>query len=240
MTTPRPNDDDKPDPEEIEAALDETPTDITAPALSPTTKDLIEWDEPPTASGAAAPKVLPEDEVLSAKSSSMKAVTKRIVNAEWRQPIPISSRNRGPIGRWGIPFGSGMAAVPLSSWKGGRLGRENFEAIEGLDLVAAHSRRFRKRRVPSVSLLLSESLANSLTALYDAHGRTARGPITLLINTCADRSRDQNGNSRDLDEISDVQIIVRSQQVCSTLDVVDIQRSCSHAETGTREADGLT
>ena len=63
MTTPRPNDDDKPDPEEIEAASDETPTDVTAPELSPATKDLIEWDEPPTASGAAAPKVLPEDEV---------------------------------------------------------------------------------------------------------------------------------------------------------------------------------
>jgi hypothetical protein len=63
MTTPRPNDDDKPDPEEIEAASDETPTDVTAPELSPTTKDLIEWDEPPTASEAAAPKVLPEDEV---------------------------------------------------------------------------------------------------------------------------------------------------------------------------------
>ena len=44
--------------------------------------------------------------------------------------------------------------------------------------------------------------------------------------------------ARGLDEISDVQIIVRSQQVRSTLDVVDIQCSGGHAETGTLEAKG--
>ena len=61
MTTP--NDEERTDPEEIEAASDETPTDFTAPELSPATKDLIEWDERPTVSGTTAPKVLPEDEV---------------------------------------------------------------------------------------------------------------------------------------------------------------------------------
>ena len=63
MTTRLSNDDEGPDPEEIDAAADEAPTDFTAPELSSATKDLIEWDEPPTASGTAAPKVLPEDDV---------------------------------------------------------------------------------------------------------------------------------------------------------------------------------
>ena len=44
--------------------------------------------------------------------------------------------------------------------------------------------------------------------------------------------------ARGLDEISDVQIIVRSQQVRFTFHVVDIQRSGWHAETGTLEAKG--
>ena len=48
----------------------------------------------------------------------------------------------------------------------------------------------------------------------------------------------KNGNRAGLDEISDVQIIVRSQQVRSTLDVVYIQRSGWHAEPGTLEAKG--
>jgi hypothetical protein len=51
------------DPDEVEAASNETPTDVTAPELSPATKDLIEWDEPPNAAGTATPKVLPEDEI---------------------------------------------------------------------------------------------------------------------------------------------------------------------------------
>jgi len=59
---PLPNDDSEVDPEEIEAASDETPTDVTAPELDARTKELTEWDTPPTASGEAAPKVLPEDE----------------------------------------------------------------------------------------------------------------------------------------------------------------------------------
>ena len=64
---PQTNEDDDIDPEEIQAAADETPTDLTAPELNEQTKELTEWDEPPSASGAAAPKVLPEDEVSIAE-----------------------------------------------------------------------------------------------------------------------------------------------------------------------------
>ncbi len=60
---PEPNDDDEIDPEEIQAASDETPTDVMAPELNDQTKDLTAWDDPPTASGTTAPKVEPEDEV---------------------------------------------------------------------------------------------------------------------------------------------------------------------------------
>lgn len=65
--TPQPNEEDEVDPEEIFAAGDETPTDVTAPELNAQTKDLTAWDEPPGASGSAAPKVLPEDEVIIAE-----------------------------------------------------------------------------------------------------------------------------------------------------------------------------
>ncbi|HEY5953561.1 MAG TPA: hypothetical protein VIT18_04300 [Terrimicrobiaceae bacterium] len=65
MTTRLSSDEEGPDPREIDAASDETPTDFTAPELSSATKDLIEWDEPPTASGTAAP--LPEDDVPAAE-----------------------------------------------------------------------------------------------------------------------------------------------------------------------------
>lgn len=64
---PQPNEEDEVDPEEILAAGDETPTDVTAPENSAQTKDLTAWDEPPAASGTAAPKVLPEDEVSIAE-----------------------------------------------------------------------------------------------------------------------------------------------------------------------------
>jgi len=48
--------------EELEAATDETPTDVTAPELSAKTKDLTEWDDVPSSHGTAAPKVNPEDD----------------------------------------------------------------------------------------------------------------------------------------------------------------------------------
>lgn len=67
LQTPVPNEDDDIDPEEIQAAADETPTDVTAPEVNEQTKELTEWDEPPAASGTAAPKVLPEDEVSIAE-----------------------------------------------------------------------------------------------------------------------------------------------------------------------------
>lgn len=63
----QPNDDDDIDPEEIQSASDETPTDVTPPELSGQTKELTEWDQPPTASGTETPKVLPEDEVSIAE-----------------------------------------------------------------------------------------------------------------------------------------------------------------------------
>lgn len=56
---PEPNEDDDIDPEEIQDAADETPTGVTPPEMNAPTTELTEWDEPPTASGTAAPKVFP-------------------------------------------------------------------------------------------------------------------------------------------------------------------------------------
>ena len=64
---PEPNEDDEIDPEEIRAASDETPTDLTPPELSAQTKDLTEWDEVPGSSGKVAHTVLPEDAVPAAE-----------------------------------------------------------------------------------------------------------------------------------------------------------------------------
>ena len=65
--TPEPNAADEVDPEEIQAAADETPTDVTPSELSEQTKELTAWDEPPGASGTEAPRVVPEDEVSIAE-----------------------------------------------------------------------------------------------------------------------------------------------------------------------------
>jgi hypothetical protein len=65
--TPAPDENLDLDPEEIQLASDETPTDVTAPELSKETEELTEWDEAPTSSGKAAHKVLPEDEVPAAE-----------------------------------------------------------------------------------------------------------------------------------------------------------------------------
>ena len=65
--TPEPDADDEVDPEEIQAAADETPTDVTPPELNEQTKNLTVWDEPPGASGSEAPRALPEDEVSIAE-----------------------------------------------------------------------------------------------------------------------------------------------------------------------------
>jgi|GEM_PF-1456221 len=64
---PQPNEEDDIDPEEIQSASDETPTDVTAPELNEQTKDLTAWDEPPAASGTVAPKVRPDDDVSIAE-----------------------------------------------------------------------------------------------------------------------------------------------------------------------------
>lgn len=64
---PIPNEDDDLDPEEIEAAGDETPTDVTAPELDPHTKNLTAWDEAPSASGTVTPRVVPDDETSIAE-----------------------------------------------------------------------------------------------------------------------------------------------------------------------------
>jgi hypothetical protein len=62
MTPKNPSEDEEFEPEELEAAADETPTDTTPPELDERTKDLTAWDEAPTSAGTAAPKVVPEDE----------------------------------------------------------------------------------------------------------------------------------------------------------------------------------
>jgi len=48
--------------EEILDAVDETPTDVTAPELDARTEQLTEWDDAPAAHGTAAPKVGPGGE----------------------------------------------------------------------------------------------------------------------------------------------------------------------------------
>jgi hypothetical protein len=64
---PQPNDDSEVDPAEIDAAVDETPTDVTLPEVDARTKGLTEWDQPPASSGRVAPKVLPDDESSAAE-----------------------------------------------------------------------------------------------------------------------------------------------------------------------------
>jgi hypothetical protein len=54
-------------PDEIETAADETPTEFVAPEVNAETEAVTEWDQPPAASGTAAPKVEPEDEVSIAE-----------------------------------------------------------------------------------------------------------------------------------------------------------------------------
>lgn len=52
----------EPDPEEIEAAMDESTMEEKPAELLHTTEKLTEWDQPPTRTGGAAPKVQPDDE----------------------------------------------------------------------------------------------------------------------------------------------------------------------------------
>lgn len=66
-TEPSSNDNEDIDPEEIQSASDETPTDVTAPELTPETRELTAWDEAPDSTGTMAHKVLPEDEVPAAE-----------------------------------------------------------------------------------------------------------------------------------------------------------------------------
>lgn len=59
----RPNDDPDFDPQEMENAEFATPDDEIAPELDERTAGLTEWDEPPSSSGTAAPKIGMEDEI---------------------------------------------------------------------------------------------------------------------------------------------------------------------------------
>lgn len=60
--SPEPNDDEDRDDEEMIEAADETPTDVIAPETDEQTKDITTWDDPPTATGSAVPKVVPDDD----------------------------------------------------------------------------------------------------------------------------------------------------------------------------------
>ena len=64
---PRSNEDDEIDPAEIEAAADETPTDVTPPELNSQTENLTAWDEALGSAGTAAPRMVPEDETSIAE-----------------------------------------------------------------------------------------------------------------------------------------------------------------------------
>jgi hypothetical protein len=50
------------DPEELQDAAEETRGASLPAELSSETTELVEWDQPPDASGVAAPKATPEDE----------------------------------------------------------------------------------------------------------------------------------------------------------------------------------
>jgi hypothetical protein len=63
-----PDEDPDIDPEEIVEAVQDEPADLIAPEVNPATAELTEWDAPPSSSGRAAPKVLPEDEVPAAEA----------------------------------------------------------------------------------------------------------------------------------------------------------------------------
>lgn len=63
----QPQEDDEVDPEEILAASDETPTEIKPPEVDPQAEELTTWDEPISAKGTEAPKILPEDEATAAE-----------------------------------------------------------------------------------------------------------------------------------------------------------------------------
>lgn len=62
MENPSPNDDEDFEPEELNEAADETPTDTTAPEVDTRTKTLTEWDEAPSSHGSAVPKTEVDDE----------------------------------------------------------------------------------------------------------------------------------------------------------------------------------
>jgi hypothetical protein len=57
-----PIEDEETNAEEIADAADETPTDVTPPEVDERTEQLTQWDEPPTAHGVAAPKIVPDEE----------------------------------------------------------------------------------------------------------------------------------------------------------------------------------
>lgn len=67
MSSPQSNENEDLEPEGLIEAADDMPTDVTAPELSEETKELTEWNEPPTASGTEVPKVRPDDETSIAE-----------------------------------------------------------------------------------------------------------------------------------------------------------------------------
>jgi len=64
MTSKRipPNEDDQENAEEIADTADETPTDVTAPEVSPRTENLTAWDEAPASRGSAVPTATNDDD----------------------------------------------------------------------------------------------------------------------------------------------------------------------------------
>ncbi|MDR3402346.1 MAG: hypothetical protein P4L99_07590 [Chthoniobacter sp.] len=57
-----PNEEDQEIAEEIVAASDETPTDVTAPETSAETEKLTAWDDVPASHGSAVPTVTNDDD----------------------------------------------------------------------------------------------------------------------------------------------------------------------------------
>jgi hypothetical protein len=72
--TSAPADDPEFDPKELEEAVSEDNHTPIPPEVTPETAQLTEWDKPPTTTGAAAPKVGPDDEAMIGKDLAEEGV----------------------------------------------------------------------------------------------------------------------------------------------------------------------
>lgn len=93
MNPPNPTGDDSDfAPEELEAAVDETPAAAEAPEVNAETRDLTTWDQAPGATGNETPAVREDDETTIAEQ----LVTEGIEEAERDRRIAASDPDFQP------------------------------------------------------------------------------------------------------------------------------------------------